>query len=108
MRETVSIGLYVTSVQQKLHFERWFKVLDIMGKDYAKNLKHITYGTYSLPTGKIGSRFGKQALVRDMIDIAVDKAKEIVSTRGTKVENIEELSKQIGIGAVKFGVLKTE
>ena len=102
------LGLYVTSVQQKLHFERWFKVLDVMGKDYAKNLKHITYGTYSLPTGKIGSRFGKQALVRDMTDIAVDKAKEIVSTRGTKVENIEELSKEIGIGAVKFGVLKTE
>ena len=102
------LGLYVTSVQQKLHFERWFKVLDIMGKDYAKNLKHITYGTYSLPTGKIGSRFGKQALVRDMIDIAVDKAKEIVSTRGTKVEDIEELSRDIGIGAVKFGVLKTE
>ncbi len=107
-RYRFDLGLYVTSVQQKLHFERWFKVLDLMGKDYAKNLKHITYGTYSLPTGKIGSRFGKQALVRDMIDIAVEKAKEIVSTRGTKVENIEELSRQIGVGAVKFGVLKTE
>ena len=107
-RYRFDLGLYVTSVQQKLHFERWFKVLDLMGKDYAKNLKHISYGTYSLPTGKIGSRFGKQALVRDMISIAVDKAKEIVSTRGTKVENIEELSRQIGIGAVKFGVLKTE
>ena len=102
------LGLYVTSVQQKLHFERWFKVLELMGKDYAKNLKHISYGTYSLPSGKIGSRFGKQALVRDMIDIATDKAREIVSTRGTKVENVEELSKEIGIGAVKFGVLKTE
>lgn len=107
-RYRFDLGLYVTSVQQKLHFSRWFKVLDLMGKDYAKNLKHITYGTYSLPTGKIGSRFGKQALVRDMIDIAVDKAKEIVSTRGTKVDNIEQLSRQIGIGAVKFGVLKTE
>lgn len=102
------IGFYVTSVQQKLHFERWFKVLELMGKDYANNLKHISYGTYSLPTGKIGSRFGKQALVRDMIDLSVEKAKEIVSTRGTKVENIDELSECIGIGAVKFGVLKTE
>jgi arginyl-tRNA synthetase len=102
------LSIYVTSVQQKLHFERWFKVLELMGRDYANNLKHISYGTYSLPTGKIGSRFGKQALVRDMIDLSVDKAKEIVSTRGTKVDNIEELSKEIGIGAVKFGVLKTE
>ncbi len=107
-RYRFDLGLYVTSVQQKLHFERWFKVLDLMGKDYAQNLKHITYGTYSLPSGKIGSRFGKQALVRDMIDIAVDKAKEIVSTRGTKVDNVDKLSREIGIGAVKFGVLKTE
>ena len=102
------LGLYVTSVQQKLHFERWFKVLELMGKDYAKNLKHVSYGTYSLPTGKIGSRFGKQALVKDMIEISVDKAKDIITTRGTKVDNIEKLSREIGIGAVKFGVLKTE
>ncbi len=102
------LGFYVTSVQQKLHFERWFKVLELMGKDYAKNLKHISYGTYSLPTGKIGSRFGKQALVKDMLDQAITKAEEIVSTRGTKVEDIHKLAEDIGIGAVKFGVLKTE
>ena len=102
------IGIYVTSVQQKLHFERWFKVLDLMDRDYAKNLKHISYGTYSLPTGKIGSRFGKQALVKDMLEIAVEKAKEIVSTRGTKVDDMDSLANSIGVGAVKFGVLKTE
>lgn len=102
------LGIYVTSVQQKLHFERWFKVLDLMGRDYANNLKHISYGTYSLPTGKIGSRFGKQALVKDMLEIAVEKAKEIVSTRGTKVDDMDSLANSIGVGAVKFGVLKTE
>ena len=79
-----------------------------MGRDYANNLKHISYGTYSLPTGKIGSRFGKQALVKDMLEIAVEKAKEIVSTRGTKVDDMDSLANSIGVGAVKFGVLKTE
>lgn len=102
------LGIYVTSVQQNLHFARWFKVLELMGKDYAKNLKHVAYGTYSLPTGKIGSRFGKQALVKDMLEQSIAKAKEIVSTRGTKVEDIDRLASDIGIGAVKFGVLKTE
>ena len=102
------LGLYVTSVQQKLHFERWFKVLELLGKDYAKNLKHISYGTYSLPTGKIGSRFGKQALVKDMLEQSIAKAKEIVTTRGTKVDDVDKLAEDIGIGAVKFGVLKTE
>lgn len=102
------LGLYVTSVQQKLHFERWFKVLELLGKDYAQNLKHISYGTYSLPTGKIGSRFGKQALVKDMLEQSIAKAKEIVTTRGTKVDDVDKLAEDIGIGAVKFGVLKTE
>lgn len=107
-RYRFDLGLYVTSVQQKLHFERWFKVLELMGKDYAHNLRHISYGTYSLPSGKIGSRFGKQALVKDMIDLSINKAKEIVTTRGTKLDDIEKLSEDIGLGAVKFGVLKTE
>ena len=102
------LGVYVTSVQQKLHFERWFKVLELMGKDYANNLKHVSYGTYSLPSGKIGSRFGKQALVKDMIELSINKAKEVVRTRGTKLQDIEKLSSDIGLGAVKFGVLKTE
>jgi arginyl-tRNA synthetase len=102
------LGLYVTSVQQNLHFARWFKVLELMGKKYACNLKHVNYGTYSLPTGKIGSRYGKQALVKDMLDLSINKAKEIITTRGTKTEDIEKLSEDIGIGAIKFGVLKTE
>jgi arginyl-tRNA synthetase len=79
-----------------------------MGKPYAKNLRHIAYGTYSLPTGKIGSRFGKQALVKDMLELSISKAKDIVSTRGTKVNDVDKLSREIGVGAIKFGVLKTE
>ncbi len=102
------LGLYVTSVQQKLHFERVFKVLELMGKDYAQSCKHIYYGTYSLPTGKIGSRFGKQALVKDMLEISIAKAKEVITTRGTASHDIDNLATSIGIGAVKFGVLKTE
>lgn len=102
------LGLYVTSGQQKLHFERFFKVLELMNKPFAKNLKHIFYGTYSLPTGKIGSRFGKQALVKDMLEQSVEKARQVIKERGSKVEDSETLANHIGIGAIKFGVLKTE
>lgn len=102
------LGFYVTSVQQKLHFDRWFKVCEYMGRPYAGNLRHIAYGTYSMPTGKIGSRFGKQALVRDMLDQAITKAHDIVTTRGTKVDDVDALSKAIGVGCIVFGVLKSE
>lgn len=100
--------LYVTDVAQKLHFAQWFKVCDLLSKPYAKNLKHIYYGRYSLPTGKIGSRYGKQALISDMINLSFEKAKEIMLTRGTKVEDIDKIAMAIAIGAICFGVIKNE
>lgn len=101
-------GIYVTSVQQKLHFAQLFKIVELMEKPYAGKLVHVGYGTYSLPTGKIGSRFGKQALVTDMIDAAESKAKEIMETRGTKVDNVEETAKKIAVAALVFDVVKNE
>ena len=100
--------LYVTDVAQKLHFAQWFKICDLLGKPYANNLKHIYYGRYSLPTGKIGSRYGKQALISDMIETSFEKAKEIMLTRGTKVEDIDKIAMDIAIGAICFGVVKNE
>lgn len=100
--------LYVTDVAQKLHFAQWFKICELLNKPYAKNLEHIYYGRYSLPTGKIGSRFGKQALISDMIDSAFKKAKEIMLTRGTKVEDIDKIAMDIAVGAICFGVVKNE
>lgn len=100
--------LYVTDVAQKLHFAQWFKVCELLNKPYANNLKHIYYGRYSLPTGKIGSRFGKQALIKDMISLSFEKAKEIMQTRGTKVDDLDQVALDIGVGALCFGLLKNE
>ena len=100
--------LYVTDVAQKLHFAQWFKICELLNKPYAKNLQHIYYGRYSLPTGKIGSRFGKQALISEMIDSAFKKAKDIMLTRGTKVEDIDKIAMDIAVGAICFGVVKNE
>ena len=100
--------LYVTDVAQKLHFAQWFKVCDLLHKPYANDLEHIYYGRYSLPTGKIGSRFGKQALISDMLSASFEKAKEIMLTRGTKVEDIDKIAMDIAVGAICFGVVKNE
>ena len=61
-----------------------------------------------MPTGKIGSRFGKQALISEMIDSAFKKAKDIMLTRGTKVEDIDKIAMDIAVGAICFGVVKNE
>lgn len=101
-------GFYVTSVQQKLHFERLFKVIEKLEKPYANTLEHIYYGTISLPTGKIGSRLGKQAIIRDILKAAKEKALEVLTERGTKHENIDQVAQDIAVGVIAFEVVNTE
>lgn len=101
-------AVYVTDVAQKLHFKQLFKIVELLGKPYANKLEHIAYGRYSLPTGKISSRLGKQALLRDLLEAGVNKSKEIMAERGTKVTDAETVSKQVAVGAISFEATKYE
>ena len=100
--------LYVTAVQQKLHFEQFFKVLDLMGYDFAKNLHHIYYGMFSLPTGKIASRRGKQAVLRDLMEYSYNKVLGIVEGRKFEFETKENVAQKIAMSALKFNAIKNE
>ncbi len=101
-------AIYVTDVAQKLHFKQLFKIVELLEKPYAGTLEHLAYGRYSLPTGKIGSRFGKQALLKDMLEAGILKSKEIMAERGTKVTDAELVSKQVAVGAISFEATKYE
>lgn len=98
--------LYVTDVSQKLHFAQFFEILKRMGKPFAENLEHIYYGRIRLPEGKISSRLGKQALLKDIVDVAYQKALEVISDRD--LENKEEVARKVAIGAVALVPLKNE
>ena len=99
-------NLYVTDVAQKFHFEQVFKILELLGCDYAKNCEHIYYGRIRLPEGKISSRLGKQALIRDILDEAIKKAKETIKDRN--LPNADEVASVVGKGATFFTVTKNE
>lgn len=101
-------AIYVTDVAQKLHFKQLFKIVELLNKPYAGTLEHVAYGRYSLPTGKISSRLGKQALLADIYEAAYLKAKEIMVERGTKVDNLEDVASRIAVGAISFEALKYE
>jgi len=100
--------LYVTAVQQKLHFQQFFKVLELMGYDFSKNLNHVYYGMFSLPTGKIASRKGKQAVLTDIFEYAYNKAYSIVEDRTFNIETKESVANKIAMSALKFNALKNE
>lgn len=102
-------SLYVTDVSQKLHFSQFFKVLDLLDRDYAANLHHIFYGRFSLPDGKIASRKGKQAILKDILSYSINKTSEIVANNAnlTKEEK-EKIATSVGVGAVVFSAVKNE
>ena len=98
--------LYVTDISQKLHFKQLFTILKLMGNSFADNLVHISYGRLSLPEGKISSRKGKQALLKDILDEALQKAKDVISDRN--LDNPENVASVVGIGATIYSVLKKD
>ncbi|MBD9001200.1 MAG: arginine--tRNA ligase [Coprococcus catus] len=97
--------LYVTGLEQKLHFAQVFKVIELMGNDYAKNLVHIPYGLVSLKSGKISSRKGNVIFAEDLLRESINKTTSIIEEKNPDIPNKEEVAKQVGIGAIIFNDL---
>ncbi len=97
--------LYVVAYQQNLHFKQFFKVLELMGKEWAKDLVHVAYGMVSLEDGAMSTRKGKVVWLEDVIAKCVEKAYAIVCEKNPDLENKQEIAEKVGIGAVIFGAL---
>lgn len=96
-------NLYITALDQNLHFAQWFKVLELMGYDWAADeLVHIPFGLVSLGDGKLSTRKGHVVLMEDILNQAVEKALTIIEEKNPDLENKEKIAEQVGIGAVIF------
>lgn len=95
-------NIYVVGSQQNLHFKQWMKVLELMGYDWAKDCIHIPFGMVSLEDGTLSTRRGKVVFLEDVLKTATQKTLDIIEERNPDLENKEEVSKQVGIGAVIF------
>lgn len=97
--------LYVVAYQQNLHFKQWFKVIELMGYPWAKDLEHIAFGMVSLPDGAIKSRAGSVVFLEDVLNRAVEKSLQVITEKSPDLENKKEIAEQVGVGAVIFSVL---
>ena len=95
-------NLYVVATQQNLHFEQLWKILELMGYDLYKGCKHIPFGMVSLKDQTLSTRKGQVVFLEDVLNKSIEKTREIMENRDDTVENIDEVSKIVGIGAVKF------
>ena len=94
--------IYVTSNQQILHFEQWFKVLELMGYDWYDKLVHIPYGTVSLNGAKLATRTGNVVLLKDLFAAAIDKAKGIMEEKNPALRGRDDIAEAVGVGAIVF------
>ena len=97
--------LYVVAYQQNLHFKQFFKVLELMGKDWAKDLVHVAYGMVSLEEGVMSTRKGNVVFLEDVIKKCIEKAYGILHEKNPELENKEDVAQKVGVGAVIFGAL---
>ena len=100
--------LYVVAYEQNLHFKQIFEVAKfIVDEKHVKGLKHISYGMVSLPTGKMSTRLGNVVKIEELINETIEKASEIISEKNPDLENKDDVSKKVGIGAIIFNTLST-
>ncbi len=97
--------LYVVAYQQNLHFKQIFKVLELMGYEWAKDMVHVAYGMVSLEDGAMSTRKGKVIWLEDVINKCVEKAFAVIQEKNPNLENKSEIAEKVGIGAVIFGAL---
>lgn len=94
--------IYITALQQNLHFAQWFKVIEKMEYDWSKDLVHVPFGMVSMESGKLSTRSGNIIFLEDILKEAVDKTKNIIEEKNPQLPNKEEVARQVGIGAVIF------
>ncbi|WP_113653293.1 arginine--tRNA ligase [Pedobacter namyangjuensis] len=105
-------SIYVVGNEQDYHFKVLFLILEKLGKSWAKGLHHLSYGMVDLPSGKMKSREGTVVdaddLIAEMIETAKQKTEALGKTNDFAEADKAELYYNIGLGALKYFLLKVE
>lgn len=97
--------IYVVASQQNLHFKQWKMVLHLMGYDWEKDCIHVPFGLVMLEDGAMSTREGRVVFLEDVLNQAIAKTREIIDEKNPNITNVDEIAKQVGIGAVVFNEL---
>lgn len=104
--------VYVVGNEQNYHFQVLSILLDRLGFEWGKDLVHFSYGMVELPEGKMKSREGTVVdaddLMQEMQNTAMETSRELGKLDGFSNEEIQENSRKIGLGALKYFILKVD
>jgi len=105
-------SIYVVGNEQDYHFRVLKIILGRMGKPFAKNIEHMSYGMVDLPSGKMKSREGTVVdaddLMEEMHQTAKARTEGQGKTEGMSADELNKLYETLGMGALKYYLLKVE
>lgn len=94
--------LYIVAYQQNLHFKQVFKVIELMGYPWAKDLVHVPFGMVSFEGETLSTRKGHVVYLDEVLDRACEKALDIINEKNPELPDKQKVARQVGIGAVIF------
>jgi arginyl-tRNA synthetase len=105
-------SIYVVANEQDYHFKVLKLTLEKLGKPYAKNIYHLSYGMVDLPSGKMKSREGTvvdaDELIEEMTETAAQHTRELGKIDDFSEQEAQQLYRAIGLGALKFFILRVD
>jgi len=106
-KENPDISIITTAIEQAEYMKVVQKAISLMHPDLESRMKHITHGMMKLSTGKMSSRKGNvvtgESLLRDSMDIVLEKMKEREMTDGEK----KKIGELVGVSALKYSILRS-
>lgn len=98
-------SLYVVAYQQNLHFRQFFKVLELMGKEWVKDMEHVSFGMVSFEGASLSTRHGNVVYLEDVLNASIERTLAIIKEKSPEMENKEAVARDVGVGAVIWSVL---
>lgn len=95
-------SIYVVGAQQELHFKQCFEIIKRMGYDWYKDMVHVQFGMVALEEGTMSTRKGRVVFLEDVLNQAIYRTRQIIEEKNPDAENIDEVAKAVGVGAVVF------
>lgn len=95
-------SIYVVGAQQELHFKQCFEIIKRMGYDWYKDMIHVQFGMVALEEGTMSTRKGRVVFLEDVLNQAINRTRQIIEEKNPDAENIDEVAKAVGVGAVVF------
>ena len=99
-------NIYVVGLPQSLHFRQIFETMRRAGWEWSKDCVHVGFGLVKLPSKNMSTRHGDVIFLEDVLNESIEKTRAIIENNNSAVDDIDDVSKKIGIGAVLYTFLK--